>query len=589
MANLFFHALSQGLQAFLPIAAALVWCRAANAHRVSRAVKSGLLASIPLSVAGAWLFRTTTHQALVEASLALTAIVITIVPYVGPIFRSGEADLKIGPTYGSGIPRPDLKIGPTYGWLFVIAIAAATMVVRQTMEIAAVFEVAAFQVRSFDATLAVVGGTVLAGVLSRAALAVAARLSARAQIDAVRTFCIAFLAQTVLYAFHESAEARLLPWSEVLHAATEPYGPDGVIGVHFSDLLIALPILIVVIGWLKEARSGRLPRSFSHARGAALVTFSSVLVLGMQQGDARPPQATPRGRPADIAAMAARPHLLFRHTGNGPDFSALAMTALDAPEGPRQMLGLTCQRVSFASGHGMCLHVERGVFNVYTAVVLDEALKAGTSFKLEGLPSRTRTSPDGRMGAVTVFVIGDDYAAEFSTRTTIIDMSSGDVIGELEQFSTWRDGARIRAADFNFWGVTFARDGNTFYAALRTAGKTYLVRGELALRRLTVMRENVECPSISPDNRMLAYKKRVGPSPDSWRIHVLDLQTNVERVLEGEKRYIDDQVEWLDNSHVLYGVPRRTTSMSDVWVVSTDNAEPARIFLSAAESPIVVR
>jgi len=115
------------------------------------------------------------------------------------------------------------------------------------------------------------------------------------------------------------------------------------------------------------------------------------------------------------------------------------------------------------------------------------------------------------------------------------------------------------------------------------------VRGDLALRKLTVMRENVECPAISPDNRMLAYKKRVGPSPDSWRLHVLDLQTNAERIIAAETRYIDDQVEWLDDRRVLYAIPRRTTTMSDVWVAAIDGAEPARIFLPQAESPIVVR
>jgi hypothetical protein len=171
----------------------------------------------------------------------------------------------------------------------------------------------------------------------------------------------------------------------------------------------------------------------------------------------------------------------------------------------------------------------------------------------------------------------------------MIDLAGGDEIGELEQFSTWRNGERFRAVDFNFWGVTFASDGNTFYAALRTAGQTYLVRGELALRRLTVIRENVECPSLSPNNRLLAYKKRVGPSPDSWRIHVLDLQSGAERIVGSEARYIDDQVEWLDDRHVLYGIPRRTTAIVDVWVASIDGSEPPRIFLPQADSPTVVR
>src|SRR5438132_1093504 len=75
-----------------------------------------------------------------------------------------------------------------------------------------------------------------------------------------------------------------------------------------------------------------------------------------------------------------------------------------------------------------------------------------------------------RVGAITVFVTGEMYAGSpFSTRTTIVDMATGEALGDLEQFSTWRNGVRFKAADFNFWGVTFARDSNVFYATLRTA------------------------------------------------------------------------------------------------------------------------
>ena len=327
----------------------------------------------------------------------------------------------------------------------------------------------------------------------------------------------------------------------------------------------------------------------SQRRAGAAIMLASCVLIGMHQSDARVPQAAPASRAEDLAAMAARPHVLFRDTTSGANFGRLTMTSLDSPNGERRWAGVTCQRLSFAGGRGLCLHLQRGVFNSYTALLLDQDLKAGASIKLEGLPSRTRASADGRVGAVTVFVVGDSYAAAFSTRTTLIDLASGDQIGELEEFSTWRDGARFRAVDFNFWGVTFARDGNLFYAALRTRGLTFLVRGDLALRKLTVVRENVECPALSPDNRLLAYKKRVGPSPDSWRLHVLDLQTNVERMVAAETRYVDDQVEWLDDRHLLYAVPRRTTTISDVWMAAIDGAEPARIFLPQAESPIVVR
>lgn len=289
-----------------------------------------------------------------------------------------------------------------------------------------------------------------------------------------------------------------------------------------------------------------------------------------------------------IDEMLARPHVLFRHTAPGANFGKLSVAPLDHLE-TRLATALSCERLSFARDKGLCLRVERGVFNRYVAVLVDGRLNGGASIKLQGLPSRTRASADGRVAAVTVFVVGDSYAADFSTRTTLVDLASGDEIGELEQFATWRNGARFRAVDFNFWGVTFAADGNTFYASLRTAGTTYLVRGELALRKLTVLRDNVECPSLSPDNRLLAYKRRIGPSPDSWRIHVLDLATDRERMVAAETRYIDDQVEWLDNSHLLYAIPRRTTVISDVWVAPIDDSAPARIFLSEAESPIVIR
>jgi Tol biopolymer transport system component len=168
-------------------------------------------------------------------------------------------------------------------------------------------------------------------------------------------------------------------------------------------------------------------------------------------------------------------------------------------------------------------------------------------------------------------------------------MATGDELGDLEQFTTWRNGARIKASDFNFWGVTFGRDSNVFYATLKTSGTAFLVRGDLGLRKLTVLRENVECPSLSPDNRLIAFKKKVGGNLSPWRLYVLDLATLSDRPIAAETRSVDDQIEWLDDTHVLYGVQRSSQSaMRDVWVAPLDGSAPARVFMPEAESPIVV-
>jgi len=318
------------------------------------------------------------------------------------------------------------------------------------------------------------------------------------------------------------------------------------------------------------------------AIGAGIVVTALLVATSVERPNSAAAAAPAPVSPARLAGIAAGPHVVFRHTGVDASYSALSVASLEASTArDRAAAGLSCERVSFSHERGICLQADRGVFTTYKAVVFDRAFNAIRTFALDGSPSRTRISPDGRVGTITVFV-GKDLgytSSTFSTRTLLVDMASGDVLTDLEQFTTWRDGARFIAPDFNFWGVTFARDGTTFYASLRTAGVKYLVRGELALRRLTVLRENVECPSLSPDNRLLAYKKRVGPSPDSWRLHVLDLQTNAERIVAAETRYIDDQVEWLDNRRLLYAIARRTTAMADVWVAPIDGADASRIFL----------
>jgi high-affinity iron transporter len=75
------------------------------------------------------------------------------------------------------------------------------------------------------------------------------------QVTAV--FLLVFVVQLVIYGFHELAEAHVLPNSEALHWATEPYGPDGVYGQWLTYLLVILPL-----GWLAfSSIFGKGPRS----------------------------------------------------------------------------------------------------------------------------------------------------------------------------------------------------------------------------------------------------------------------------------------------------------------------------------------
>src|SRR4029078_13627078 len=65
-------------------------------------------------------------------------------------------------------------------------------------------------------------------------------------------FLLLFMVQVGIYSFHEFSEAGLLPNSEVLHAATEKFSPDGIYGKWFSVGMVAFCALWLLGGWLLD-------------------------------------------------------------------------------------------------------------------------------------------------------------------------------------------------------------------------------------------------------------------------------------------------------------------------------------------------
>ena len=111
------------------------------------------------------------------------------------------------------------------------------------MEVAVVAWVAVFELRSSEAMLATLGGLGL-GLGVVVTYIIAGRAAPPAALAAaIRAFGVLYLAQATLYAVHESAESGWLPFSSAVHAATEPYGPDGIYGPLGSGLVAVVPLL----------------------------------------------------------------------------------------------------------------------------------------------------------------------------------------------------------------------------------------------------------------------------------------------------------------------------------------------------------
>ena len=292
---------------------------------------------------------------------------------------------------------------------------------------------------------------------------------------------------------------------------------------------------------------------------------------------------------AALAAVSAAPHLVYLQS-SGDTFRRVVVAPLE-PSAPALNTDLWCQRVHFAGGMGLCLGKDAFKGGAF---IFNAEFEVTHEFAIAGLASRARVSADGRYGSVTVFVQGHSYAdAGFSTRTAIVDMHTGDfVLGDLEELDVRKDGDSFDAIDRNFWGVTFVPGGTTFYATMGTGGRTYLLFGDFLSRTATVLRENVECPSLSPDGSQLVFKKQVsaGITGTTWELRLLDLATMDETTL-GDLRNIDDQVEWLDDHRILYylqdeGPP--ATIRPDLWVAGVDGSPP-QLLRTGAFSPAVVR
>jgi hypothetical protein len=284
------------------------------------------------------------------------------------------------------------------------------------------------------------------------------------------------------------------------------------------------------------------------------------------------------------------PRIVFRNTAAGAGYSRIASVPIASPDGTRTMSNLTCDRVYETLTRTMCLRIDRGIVTTFSATLLDNAGAILRTWGLPGIPSRTRISPDSRLVAFTSFVTGTSYGTVgFSTATAISSVDGRDY-GNLETFALLVEGKPLVAADRNFWGVTFASDSNTFYATAASDGRTWLVRGDLAARTLTALRQGAECPSISPDGSRIAYKKNISTTAIAyWSIAVLDLKTGEEIVLP-EKRNVDDQVEWFDDSTILYGLLRADQAGdSDIWSMASVGSASPRLFIEHAWSPSVVR
>ena len=119
------------------------------------------------------------------------------------------------------------------------------MITREGMETAMLMGTLLFQVRAMDIITGAAAGTVCAAIVAWLWSRYGHRVNLGLFFQVTAVFLAVFVVQLLIYGFHELTEANIFPYSEPLHWATEPYGPDGRYGQYLTYLLVLLPM-----GWL---------------------------------------------------------------------------------------------------------------------------------------------------------------------------------------------------------------------------------------------------------------------------------------------------------------------------------------------------
>lgn len=255
-----------------------------------------------------------------------------------------------------------------------------------------------------------------------------------------------------------------------------------------------------------------------------------------------------------------------------------------APNGTRSATSLHCLRFYQAGDTMICLRLSEPGPD-YEAAVFDTNGNLIKTVYLLGTPSRARVSPSGRIVSWTDFTNGDSYGTPggFSTRTGYYDRKTSQSVDSLETFTVYIDGQQESRANFNFWGMTVADDDRTFYATLGSGNQTWLVRGDIVTHTVHTVHTNAECPSLAPDQRHVAYKKR--DSQGVWQLVVLDLATNRETYLPGT-RGVDDQAAWLDDHTLAYALgDGNANDPPSIYASASDGTGRPRLLVSDASSP----
>src|SRR5262245_34953474 len=249
MLQAFVITLREGLEAFLIVAISLAYLRKSGRGELVPAVQWGIALSVLISIGAAFVFRRAANQSLWEGILAIAAA-ISVATLTVHMWRTAR---RIKGEIEGHLATAVRKTGAAaFAGVFFFTLL---MITREGMETALLMGTLLFQQMPMSILTGAVVGTLSAATVAWLWSRYGHRVNLALFFQVTAVFLLVFVVQLLIYGFHELTEANVFPYSEPLHWATEPYGPDGRYGQYLSYLLLILPLGWLALSPLKPKRA----------------------------------------------------------------------------------------------------------------------------------------------------------------------------------------------------------------------------------------------------------------------------------------------------------------------------------------------
>ena len=272
MLQAFIVVFREGFESFLIVGVILAYLRRIGQHRLVPAMYWGILASILASTGLGYLLSRGVNESSWEGILGVVTIVLvgTLVIHMWKAGAHMKRDME------SKLSRISARSSK---WLAFAGVFLFTlvMITKEGMETVLML----FQIQHDPKLVTgIVLGVIGATAISWSWVNVGHLINVKRFFQVTSIFLLLFMVQIGIYSFHEFSEARVLPNSEALHDATEPFSPDGIYGKWFS--VVAIGACAVWLAGAKVNDSLKKGKGPGEGPGEGLVSENRAMSLKLR-------------------------------------------------------------------------------------------------------------------------------------------------------------------------------------------------------------------------------------------------------------------------------------------------------------------